>query len=117
MRHIPAIFFVLGAELPAQRGFLIEHDEQSDAEYDCESDHNGEQVCLPVMKPRYIGFRHTPVKAHDNELLRRKFPACLGLETRWGTRFYQESARAKTENGNSPVDVLGLLGLIAACLV
>ena len=41
-RHIAAIFFVLGAELPAQRGFLIEHDEQSDAKHDCEGDHNGD---------------------------------------------------------------------------
>src|SRR5215510_1781395 len=79
-RHIPAIFFVLGAELPAQRGFLIEYDEQSDAEYNCESDHNGEQVCLPEDYPQADPSRdetevhrvpHIPVKAHYNEVLRR----------------------------------------------
>jgi hypothetical protein len=40
-----------------------------------------------------------------------------GLEKPAGHPFYQESARAKMENGNSPANVLGLLGLIAASLV
>jgi hypothetical protein len=44
-----------------------------------------------------------------------KFSAWLGLEMPLGTRFYQESA--KTKNENSPVELLGILGLIAACLV
>ena len=79
-RHIPAIFFVLGAELPSQRGFLIEHDEQSDAEDDCEGDRKGDQVCLPKDDPQadpsgdeteVHRVPHVPVKAHDNQLLRR----------------------------------------------
>ena len=45
------------------------------------------------------------------------FSVCADWKRRLGTQFYQESARAKTENGNSPANVLGLLGLIAASLV
>ena len=83
-RHIPAIFFVLGAELPSQRGFLVEHDEQSNAEHDCEGDHNGDQVCLPKDDPQadpsgdeteVHRVPHIPVKAHENELLRRNHSA------------------------------------------
>ena len=44
------------------------------------------------------------------------FSVC-GLENQLGTRFYQESAGAKSENGNSPANVLGLLGFIAARIV
>jgi len=45
------------------------------------------------------------------------FSACADWKSRRGTGFYQESARAKMENGNSPANVLGLLGLITASLV
>jgi hypothetical protein len=45
------------------------------------------------------------------------FPVCADWKSRRALGFYPESAKAKTENGNSPANVLGLLGLIAASLV
>jgi hypothetical protein len=45
------------------------------------------------------------------------FSACADWKRQLDTRFYQESTSAKTENGNFPANVLGLLGLIAASLV
>jgi enoyl-[acyl-carrier-protein] reductase (NADH) len=45
------------------------------------------------------------------------FPVCADWKRQLDTQFYQESTSAKTENGNFPANVLGLLGLIAASLV
>jgi hypothetical protein len=51
----------------------------------------------------------------------RKFSVCGSEKSVWHSilsgKFYQESAGTKPENGNSPANVLGLLGLIAARLV
>jgi len=58
------------------------------------------------------------VPAHFPKMGRTgSFSVCADWKRRLGARFYQESARAKMENGNSPANVLGLLGLIAASLV
>jgi hypothetical protein len=51
----------------------------------------------------------------------RKFSVCGSEKSVWHSilsgKFYQESAGTKPENGASPANVLGLLGLIAARLV
>jgi hypothetical protein len=69
---------------------------------------------MRVVTGQPLGF--TPHAISQNGQNRKFFGLC-GLEKPAGSRFYQESARAKTENGNSPANALGLLGRIAARLV
>ena len=72
---------------------------------------------MTVFLCDYLVSREVQREVHEGLNVVENWNATNDFKRRLGARFYQETARAKMENGNSAANVLGLLGLIAASFV